>query len=149
MEQTIEALGGILLKAIPTALILLLLYFYFKAMLFGPLDKVLKERQELTEGARKTAEKSLAAAEQKTQEYEAKFREARSLVYKDQEETRRQWLEDQAAQTAKARSEAESAVKAARDAIAVEMAAARQNLLASSEELADQIALAITGRRAA
>jgi F-type H+-transporting ATPase subunit b len=148
MEQTIEALGGILLKAIPTALILLLLYFYFKAMLFGPLDKVLKERQELTEGARKTAERSLAAAEQKTQEYEAKFREARSVVYKDQEETRRQWLEDQAAQTAQARADAENTVKAAREGIATEMAAARQKLLVSSEELADQIALAITGRRA-
>jgi F-type H+-transporting ATPase subunit b len=149
MEQTLEALGGILLKAIPTAAILLLLYFYFKAMLFRPLDKVLKQRQELTEGARQAAEKSLAAAEQKTQEYEARFREARSAVYKDQEETRRQWLEEQAAQAAKARSDAESAVKAARDAIASEMAAARQSLLTSSEELADQIALAITGRRAA
>jgi F-type H+-transporting ATPase subunit b len=148
MEQTIEALGGILLKAIPTVVIFLLLYFYFKAMLFRPLDKVLKQRQELTEGARQAAEKSLTAAEQKTQEYEAKFREARSLVYKDQEETRRQWLEDQAAQTAKARADAENTVRAAREGIAAEMAAARQNLLASTEELADQIALAITGRRA-
>lgn len=148
MEQTLEALGGILLKAIPTAGILLLLYFYFKAMLFGPLDKVLKQRQELTEGARKTAEKSLAAAEHKTQEYEAKFREARSAVYKDQEETRRQWLEDQAAQASKARSDAENTVKVARESIAAEMAAARQNLLSSSEELADQIAAVVTGRRA-
>src|SRR5579863_10050257 len=103
MEQTLEALSGILLKAIPTAFIFLLLYFYFKAMLFGPLDKVLKQRQELTEGARKAAENSLAAAERKTQEYEAKFRDARAAVYKDQEETRRQWLEEQASQVAKAR----------------------------------------------
>jgi len=148
MEQTLEALSGILLKAIPTALILLLLYFYFKAMLFGPLDKVLKQRHELTEGARKAAERSLAAAEQKTQEYEAKFREARSAVYKDQEETRREWLADQTAQTAKARADADDTVKIAREGIAAEMAAARQNLLASSEQLADQIATALTGLRA-
>jgi F-type H+-transporting ATPase subunit b len=148
MEQTLEALGGILLKAIPTACILLLLYFYFKVMLFGPLDKVLKQRQELTEGARKTAERSLAAAEQKTQEYEAKFRESRSVVYKDQEETRRQWLEEQTAQASKAREDAENTVKVAREAIAVEMAAARQNLLSVSEQLADQIATALTGRKA-
>ncbi|HXP88948.1 MAG TPA: hypothetical protein VN841_29780 [Bryobacteraceae bacterium] len=147
MEQTLEALGGILLKAIPTACILLLLLFYFKAMLFGPLDKVLKQRQELTEGARKIAEQSLAAAEQKTREYEAKFREARSAVYKDQEETRRQWLADQAGQAAQARADADNTVAKARDGIATEMAAARQNLLASSEQLADQIATALTGRK--
>jgi F-type H+-transporting ATPase subunit b len=148
MEQTIEALGGILLKAIPTAVILVLLYWYFRAMLFGPLDKVLKQRHELTEGARKTADESLASAERKTQEYEAKFRDARSAVYKDQEETRRQWLAEQAAQTARARAEAESTVKTAREGIAAEMAAARQNLLSSSEELAGQIVTAVTGRRA-
>ena len=148
MEQTIEALGGILLKAIPTALIFLLLYFYFKAMLFGPLDKILRERRELTDGARKTAEKSLEAAERKTQEYEAKFREARSAVYKDQEQIRRQWLEAQAAQAGEARAESEKTVRAARETIATEMAAARQNLLSSSEQLADQIAAAVTGRSA-
>jgi len=149
MEQTLDALSGILLKAIPTAFIFLLLYFYFKAMLFGPLDKVLKERLELTAGARKAAETSLVIAERKTQEYEAKFREERSAVYKDQEETRRQWLEEQSAQLAQARAESEDTVKAAREAIASEMAAARQNLLSSSEQLADQIAAAVTGRRAA
>jgi|SRR5579871_4421448 len=149
MEQTIEALAGILLKAIPTALILILLHFYFKAVLFGPLEKILKQRHELTEGARKAAERSLALAEQKTQDYEAKFRDARAAVYKDQEETRRKWLADQAAQTAKARSEAENTVKVARESIAVEMGTARQSLLAVSEQLADQIATALTGRRSA
>jgi len=148
MEQTIQALGGILLKSIPTAVILILLCVYFRSMLFGPLDRVLKQRQDLTEGARKTAEQSLAAAERKTQEYEVKFREARSAVYKDQEETRRRWLEDQSAQVNQARSEAERRVKAAREAIATEMAAARQSLLSASEQLADQVVFAVTGRRA-
>jgi F-type H+-transporting ATPase subunit b len=148
MEQTLEALGGILLKAIPTAVIFILLYFYFKAMLFGPLDKVLKQRQELTEGARKTAGSSLESAERKAQEYDAKLRDARSLVYKDQEETRRQWLEEQAAQIAKARADSENTVKEARFAIASEAASARQSLLATSEELAERIAVAVVGRRA-
>jgi F-type H+-transporting ATPase subunit b len=148
MEQTLEALGGILLKAIPTAVIFILLYFYFKAMLFCPLDNVLKQRQELTEGARKAAEGSLAAAERKAQEYEAKLRDARSLVYKDQEETRRLWLEEQATLIAKARADSENTVKDARFAIASEAASARQSLLATSEELAERIAVAVVGRRA-
>ena len=36
MEQTLQALAGILLKAIPTIFLLLFLYFYLKLMLFGP-----------------------------------------------------------------------------------------------------------------
>src|SRR5579862_667400 len=100
MEQIIQSLGGILLKAIPTVFILLLLHFYLKAMLFGPLARVLKERDELTVGARKAAEQSLAAAERKAQEYESKLREARAEVYRQQEETRRVWLEEQTAQIA-------------------------------------------------
>ena len=60
MEQTLQALVGILQKAVPTILLLILLHFYLKAMLFGPLTKILKDREALTKGARKTAEESLA-----------------------------------------------------------------------------------------
>jgi F-type H+-transporting ATPase subunit b len=148
MEQTLEALRGIILKSIPTVCLLLLLHFYLKAMLFRPLEKVLKQREELTEGARRIAEASLAAAERKAQEFEAKLAEARARVYKEQEETRRQWLEDQSAQIAQSRAAFEGHMKEARYAIAEEAAAARQTLLASSEELADQIATAVLGRRA-
>src|SRR5215472_7317392 len=118
MEQTFEALGGILLKAIPTVLILLFLHFYLKSMLFAPLRKVLQQREELTAGARKAAEASLANAERKAQEYEDKLNEARAEVYKQQEETRKQWLQDQATQASAARVRMEAAVKEARAQIA-------------------------------
>ena len=45
-------------------------------MLFGPLNRLLKQREELTAGTRNAAEKSLKDAERKVQEYEAKMREA-------------------------------------------------------------------------
>jgi F-type H+-transporting ATPase subunit b len=147
MEQTLQALGGILIKAIPTAIFLVFLHFFFRAMLFGPLRKVLKQREELTAGARRAAEASHAEADRKTAEYEAKFREARAEVYKEQEETRRRWLADNAAQIADARSNAEAAVKQAKFEIASEAAAARQNLLETSAALADQIATAVLSRR--
>jgi F-type H+-transporting ATPase subunit b len=149
MEQTIQALGGILLKAIPTIVLLLILHFYLKYQLFAPLEKVLKQRRELTEGARKAAEDSLAAAERKAQEYESKLREARAQIYKEQEEIRRRWLEDQAAQMAQARGRAETVVKDAKYAIATEVATARQNLFETSSTLADEIAAAVLARRAA
>src|ERR1700689_2603517 len=114
MEQTLQALGGILIKAIPTALFLLFLHFFFRIMLFGPLRKVLKQREELTAGARRAAEASLAAAHRKATEYETQLRDARAVVYKEQEETRRGWLADQAAQVAAARSSAEDTVAKAK-----------------------------------
>jgi F-type H+-transporting ATPase subunit b len=149
MEQTFQALGGLLVKAIPTVCLVILLYFYLKVMLFGPLDRVLKQRDDLTAGARRAAEQSLTAAERKQQEYEAKLREARAEVYRAQEETRRGWLEDQAAQIAEARSRSEASVRAAKEQIALESAAARQNLVATSGTLADEIATAVLARRAA
>jgi F-type H+-transporting ATPase subunit b len=149
MEQTVQALGGILLKAIPTVILLIILHFYLKAVLFGPLDRVLKQRRELTEGARKIAEDSLAAATRKAEEYEAKLRDARAAVYKQQEEIRKRWLEEQANDVAEARTRSESAVKAAREAIGQDAEAARKSLEETSKTVADQIVTMVLGRRAA
>jgi F-type H+-transporting ATPase subunit b len=148
MEQTFQALETILLKAIPTAILLLVLYFYLKAMLFGPIAKVLQQREELTKGARKAAEQSLARAEQKAKEYEDKLRDAKSEVYRDQEETRKKWLADQAAQLAQAKAKAEASMNSAREGIAQEVATARQGLADSSATMADQIATSVLARRA-
>jgi F-type H+-transporting ATPase subunit b len=149
MEQTLQALSGILLKSLLTVVLVLILHFYLKAMLFRPLETVLKQREELTEGAKKSAAASLEAAERKTAEYEAKLREARAEVYREQEETRRKWLEQQAAQLAQARTDSEARVKSAKAEIAAEAATARQSLQASSATLADQIANAVLAGRAA
>jgi F-type H+-transporting ATPase subunit b len=149
MEETLQALGGILLKAIPTVILLIILHFYLKAMLFGPLDRVMQKRRELTEGARKTAEESLAAASRKADEYEAKLRDARGAVYKQQEEIRKRWLDEQAQQVADARARSESTVKAAREAIAQDAEAARKSLQETSTAVADQIVATVLGRRSA
>jgi F-type H+-transporting ATPase subunit b len=149
MEETLQALGGILLKAIPTVIFLIILHFYLKAVLFGPLDRMLKQRRELTEGARKVAEDSLAAATRKAEEYEAKLRDARAVVYKQQEEIRKRWLEEQAQQVADARASSESAVKAAREALALDADVARKSLQESSKAVADQIVAMVLGRRSA
>ncbi len=147
MEQTLEALKSILVKAIPTAVLLLVLYFYLKAMFFKPMAKVLAERDTLTKGARKAADQSLANAEKKAAEYEAKLKEARSEVYKQQEETRKGWLAEQAALLAKAKSSAETTLEQARQAIEVETASAKQTLTESSSAIADEIAKTVLSRR--
>jgi F-type H+-transporting ATPase subunit b len=148
MEQILHALAGLLLKAIPTVCLLIILNLYLRVMLFGPLQKVLTQREELTEGARRAAEKSLANAERKQQEYEEKFREARAEVYRAQEETRRVWLEDQAVQIAEARKRSEELVRGAKEQIAAEAEIARRTLAESSAALADEIATTVLARAA-
>jgi len=147
MEQTLQDLSGILLKAIPSAFLLIVLHFYLKAMLFRPLQKMLKEREALTAGARKAADESLAAAERKAQDYEAKFHDARSEVYREQEETRRVWIEDQARQIAAGQARTAESLAAARKHLADETAAARASLVDTSAALADKIATTVLARR--
>ena len=63
--------------------LLLFLLLLFQGMLFGPLEKVLKQREELTEGARKSAEaKPGCGRAQSSRNYEAKFNQARAEVYR-------------------------------------------------------------------
>ena len=147
MEQTLQALSGILLKAIPTTILLVVLHFYLKAMLFKPLQKTLKRREELTAGARKAADESLATAERKAQDYEAKFRDARAAVYRDQEETRRVWMEDQAKQIADGQARAVESMTAAQKRLEGETAEAKQGLVETSAALADRIATMVLARR--
>jgi F-type H+-transporting ATPase subunit b len=149
MEQTLQALSGILLKAIPTVILLIILHFYLKAMLFRPLQKTLKERDSLTAGARKAAEASLAAAERKAADYEAKFRDARAEVYREQEEIRRVWIEDQAKQVAEGQARVAEKLTAERKQLDQETAAAKASLVDTSADLADKIATTVLARRKA
>ena len=149
MEQTLQALTGILLKAIPTVIILVLLHNFLKLVLFGPVEKMLKERDALTHGARKAAEQSLANAERKTAEYEAQFRDAKAVVYKEQEETRKKWLTDQTEQMVKAKADADARLAAAKKEIVIEAAAAKVDLEQTSQTLADQIATQLLSGRPA
>ena len=146
MEEILHALGGILLPAIPTFLILILLHFYLKYVFFKPLDKVLHARYEATEGARLRAAESLQRAAAKTAEYEAAMRAARADVYQTQEQLHRRLQEEQAAQVHAAREQAEAAVRDAKAQLAAEIAQAKTHLAAESDALASQIAGAILNR---
>ncbi|MGA2182673.1 MAG: ATP synthase F0 subunit B [Bryobacteraceae bacterium] len=147
MEATLHALGGILLRAIPTLLLVILLHFYLKAMFFGPLKNVLKQRHEATKGAREAAEASAKRAADKTAEYEAALQRARAEMYKEQEEARRKWLADQARLIEEARVHSHETRHAAKGSIEAEAATAKRDLEGQSAELAEQISrLVLEGR---
>src|SRR5271166_2170657 len=90
MDTTLRQVGGLLLGAIPTIVILLLLYAIYNLVVRKPLMRVLDERRERTEGAVLKARADVAAAEARTQDYEERLREARMVIYKTQEARRQQ-----------------------------------------------------------
>jgi F-type H+-transporting ATPase subunit b len=149
MDETLRQLGGILLRAVPTFFLVVLLHFYLKFIFFKPLQRVLRQRYEATEGARKLAEESLVKASEKAAEYEAAIRAARGETYKELEQLRRQLQDDRAVAVREARTRAEAAVSEAKATLAAEVAELKKGLEAESDTLADQIASKILRGRAA
>jgi F-type H+-transporting ATPase subunit b len=143
MGDTLHALGQILLNAVPTVVLLLVLYLYAKYMFFKPMEKVLRQRYEATEGSRKMAEEALERAAARTAEYEIALRDARSEVYQAQEVLHRQLQESETAQLTAARQAAEAAVEEARAQLASDVEQAKATLGRESDALAVQIAESI------
>jgi F-type H+-transporting ATPase subunit b len=149
MDVILQQLGQLLLKAVPTFILVVLLQFYLKRVFFKPLEKVLQQRYEATEGAQKAAEESLARASSKTAEYEAALGAARTEVYRTQEQLNKQLQEQQSAQIAEARRSSDAAVKAAKAELERDVEAAKAALARESETLATQIAESVLRRSAA
>ena len=147
MEATLQALGQILIQALPTFFLVLLLFVYLRSVFFKPLERVLAQRNEATEGARKKAAEALDRANAKADAYAQQVAAARNEIYREQEEVRKKWRDEQAVQITAARESAEATVKEARARIAQEADEARSSLAANSQALADQITQAILQRR--
>ena len=149
MEATVHALGGILLRAVPTLVLVIFLHFYLKFVFFKPLEKVLHRRYEATEGARRLAEESMARAAAKAAEYEAAMRSARGEVYLEQERLHKKLQEQQAAALAAARKQAEGAIREAKARLGEDVESAKTGFARESDLLAAQIAETILQRSAA
>jgi len=145
----LHALGGILLRAIPTFLLVILLHAYLKSMFFKPMEKVLHKRYEATEGARKLAGQSLEEAAARTAKYEETVKAAKQKLYQEQETIHKELQEREAAAVAAARASAEAQVKAAVSQLAADAEAAKAGLAGQSDLLAQQIADRILQRSAA
>jgi F-type H+-transporting ATPase subunit b len=149
MDATLHDLGGILLKAIPTLILLLIVHLYLKRMFFGPMRDVLAKRREATEGAMKSAEMLLAKASEKAEAIEASLRKAREKIYQEQEEARRTWIAEQTAKVEDARRSSRDLIHQAKQQLDAETAAAKRDLTATTAALADQIAQSLLEGKAA
>lgn len=148
MDAVLNSLGELLLRALPTFILLVVLHFYLKWVFYRPIDRLLKRRWEATEGARKAASEALALAGTKAAAYQEAIRKARSEIFAEHEETQRGWQRRKAAAIAEMRHGTETSIRDARAGLAAEAETARQNLQSESESLAEEIAGVLLRRRA-
>lgn len=139
MDTTLKQVGELLLDAVPTVVLLLLLYAIYQNLVRKPLERVLKERRDRTEGAALKARSDVAAAEARTQEYEQKLREAKVAVFKAQEARRQQAQQMRAQALTEARTKAQEQIRHARLAVEKDMEEARAGLQADAARLATDI----------
>lgn len=148
MDSTLQQLGGILLKAIPTIILLLIVHVYLKFVFFRPLQKVLAERKQATEGTTQKAEQLLAKAQQTQAAIDSALRKTREEIYQEQEEAHKRWIADQTVQLDQARNQSHESIRQARAELEADIVAAKKELAGTAESLAEQIAQALLGRKA-
>src|ERR1700731_173845 len=136
MDQTLRQLGELLLGAVPTVILLALLYLLYTVIVHKPLQRVLKERRSKTEGAVEKSRADIAAAEARTSEYEQRLREARATLFRAQEARRKAALQARAAAVAVARKKAQTQVLAAKEQIEQDKTAAQAALQGEASALA-------------
>jgi F-type H+-transporting ATPase subunit b len=145
MEQSIgEQLGGLLLGAVPTVILLLTLYALYQLLVHRPLQRVLVQRRALTEGAMEQAQAGIAAAENKAREYEQKLRAARQSLFRslEAELQNARLVREQALDEARLR--AEEQLQKARGELQQQVAEAKAKLTADAGQLASRIAATVT-----
>jgi len=139
MDTTLRQAGQLLLDSIPTIVMLLLLYAIYQNLVRKPLERILAQRRDRTEGAMQKARADISAAEARTQEYEQKLREARLAIFKAQEARRQQAQQARMQALDEARKRAQEEIRAARAAVEADMAQARAGLETESDRLASEI----------
>jgi len=139
MDQTLQQLGELLLGAVPTVILLALLYALYTTIVHKPLRRVLEERRSKTEGAVEKSRADIAAAEARTSEYEQRLREARATVFRAQEARRKSALDARTAALNQDRSKAQAQVEAAKADIQRDRDAALGGLQKEAQSLAAEI----------
>lgn len=139
MDQTLQQLGELLLGAVPTVILVALLYLLYTVIVHKPLKRVLEERRNKTEGAIEKSKADISAADARTSEYEQKLREARAAVFRSQEARRQAAMQARTNAVSAARSKAQAQVQAAKDAIENDRAGAEKGLQGEAAALAQEI----------
>jgi F-type H+-transporting ATPase subunit b len=143
MDEILHQLVGLLVASVPTAVLFIVLVLAYRFILFKPLLATLAERRARTEGAVEKANAAIAAADAKSQEYEARLRAARTEIFRNREQRMQRWNAERDRALDSARQSAHERVQTARAAIDAQVGAARTQIESSIDQLAAQILKAI------
>jgi F0F1-type ATP synthase membrane subunit b/b' len=136
-------LGDLFLAAVPTVIFVLLFYFFLRWSFFTPIERVLAERHRRAEGARREAEVSREAVQEKLRTYHEALRKVRVEIFAEQETARRRVLDERQATIQAARLAAQQELQGAKKSLTSDIETARVQLEQSSGALAAEIADAI------
>ena len=143
MQEVFGQVGNLLLGSVPTLILFILLVLAYQLLVQGPLSKTLAERRARTTGAVEEANKAIAAAEAKANDYALQLRQARAEVFKAREERVKQWSQERDTALEAARNAATVRVLEAKVSLENDAVAARRTLMASADQLAEQIVRAV------
>ncbi len=136
MDQILEQLRGLFISSIPSVILLILLYFFLKRVLFDPLEKILAERYSITEGRENDAREAIRAAEQKTEEYTRALHAAKAEIYAQQEVLRKELEAEREDAIAAAAERSALLLAEGRKAVAAEAQASEARMLQEAGSLA-------------
>ncbi len=147
MEQILETLKGILVRALPTFFLVIALHWFLKKVLFQPMERVLEERRKKTQGAVEASEATLARVHDKMAEYETALGNARAEIFREQDESRKKLAAQQASLVDAARASQAEKIAEVKRGLAEEVQQAKATLSNEAERLAEQIAGAVLAGR--
>src|ERR1700733_12001771 len=128
MDEILHQLGDLTVCSIPTMIIFVILVIAHQVLLYGPPSRTLAERRDRTQGAIERAAAAIAAADAKSQEYEAKLRAARADIFRHRDHRIQQWNAERESALASARLAAQERVRLAHAALEAQAADARRQV---------------------
>jgi len=131
------------LGSVPTMILFLFLVASYHFILYRPLKRARAQRHDRTQGALERAYAAVAAADVKSQEYEAKLRAARAEISHARELQVQQWNAERDAALASARLLARDRTEAAKREIARQTEVAKLQLHAEIGQIAAQVQEAV------
>ncbi|MCU0226352.1 MAG: ATP synthase F0 subunit B [Bryobacterales bacterium] len=139
MDQLLAQLGALFLGALPSAILLIVLFLYLRVVLFQPLQRILDERHSKMGGRELKAADTLKMAERKLQEYNDSLQAARTEIYSSQEQLRRRLEAERDAAIATTTEQAKAHLATVRRQLDAEVAEARTAVAREATQLAASI----------
>lgn len=143
MDELLRQLESLAIGAIPTLVLFILLVLAYRFILYRPLVRTRAVRRERTIGAMEKSRLAIAAADARTQEYEARLRTARAEIFRQREQRIQQTNAEKESALGAARLTAQQRVHEAQAALELQLRDAKKQIEGAAGTLAAQILTAI------